>query len=187
VDAQVRAIWAALSYDIPLEYIRPPPTFTEYSQRLRSPSDVLADRRGTCIDLALLLASCLEHIEISPVIFLLIGHAFVGYFRTQAAHRRFVKLFTSETLDPKAISPLEEFQPQPWILESDAYFQILQFVRNGDIVPLEAISLALRYSVRDAYVQGRRNLSDRARFECIYDIAEARRSGVTPLPIGGGR
>src|SRR5690606_23901760 len=59
IDLQVRAIWSALIYDTPLSYINPPPTFTNSSQRLRTPSDVILGKRGTCIDLALLLASCL--------------------------------------------------------------------------------------------------------------------------------
>jgi hypothetical protein len=57
-------------------YINPPPTFTEKSQRLRTPSDIVMGKRGTCIDLTLLLAACLEYAEIYPVLFLLKDHAF---------------------------------------------------------------------------------------------------------------
>jgi hypothetical protein len=66
VDLQAWAIWSALSYDLPLSYINPPPTFTDHSQRLRSPSDVIDGHRGTCIDLALLLAACLEYSGLYP-------------------------------------------------------------------------------------------------------------------------
>lgn len=45
VDLQVQAIWAALIYDYSLSYINPPPTFTENSQRLRFPSNVIGGRR----------------------------------------------------------------------------------------------------------------------------------------------
>ncbi len=165
VHAQLRAIWAAMTYDFPLEYIPPPPTFTDQSQRIRTPSDVLAERRGTCIDLTLLLAACLEHIEIYPVLFLLSGHAFPGYFRSARAHDDFVELFSSERLDPLALSWKCESSPQPWVLEADAYYHVLDFVRRGELIPLEATWLTKRASVSDAHAQGRKNLSSRSRFE----------------------
>jgi hypothetical protein len=55
IDLQVQAIWCALLYDFELHYINPPPSYGEQSQRLRMPSDLLAGKHGTCIDLALLL------------------------------------------------------------------------------------------------------------------------------------
>src|SRR5205823_551536 len=63
VDLQMQALWWALCCDHPLDYINPPPTFTKASQRLRVPSQVLQAGRGTCIDLALLLAACIEHVD----------------------------------------------------------------------------------------------------------------------------
>ena len=68
VDAQVRAIWTALVNDYRLQYINPPPAYSKQSQRLRSPSDIVGSNSGTCIDLALLLASCLEYIDVYPVL-----------------------------------------------------------------------------------------------------------------------
>ena len=51
------------------------------SQRLRMPSTVRSHQAGTCIDLALLFAACLELVDIYPVIFLLKGHALPGWWR----------------------------------------------------------------------------------------------------------
>ena len=82
VDLQVQALWATLSFEQRLGYINPPPTYSASSQRLRTPTEILHGRRGTCIDLALLLAACLEYVEIYPVIFVLEGHAFPGYWRS---------------------------------------------------------------------------------------------------------
>jgi hypothetical protein len=82
VEQQVRALWSALTYQFDLRYINPPPTYSQQSQRLRTPSEVLRSRAGTCIDLALLLAACLEYIDIYPVLFLLPGHALPGFWRT---------------------------------------------------------------------------------------------------------
>ena len=85
VDPQVQAIWAALQHDLPLNYINPPPSYTSRSQRLRSPSEVFRGQAATCIDLALLFASCLEFVGIYPVLFLIEGHAFPGYWRSDKA------------------------------------------------------------------------------------------------------
>jgi len=90
LEPQVRAVWYALQHDYALRYINPPPTFSESSQRLRTPSEVLTDGRGTCIDLALLIAACLELIGLHPVLFLLTGHAFVGYWTDEARREDFV-------------------------------------------------------------------------------------------------
>lgn len=83
VDRQVEAIWATLLHDWNLGYINPPPSYSGEldSQRLRVPSRVKADCAGTCIDLALLFAACLELVDIYPVVFLLDGHALPGWPR----------------------------------------------------------------------------------------------------------
>ena len=89
IDLQVEAIWAALLHEWRLGYINPPPTYADTregvrpldSQRLRTPSTIRRAGMGTCIDLALLFAACLELVDIYPVIFLLEGHALPGYWR----------------------------------------------------------------------------------------------------------
>jgi len=89
LEPQIRAIWYALQHDFALKYINPPPTFTQFSQRLRTPSEILKGGRGTCIDLTLLLAACFEHIGLHPVIFLLSGHAFPGYWTDEERRKNF--------------------------------------------------------------------------------------------------
>ena len=48
-------------------------------QSLRLPSQVIEADGGSCLDLSLLMASCLEHLGIRPWICLTPGHAFVGF------------------------------------------------------------------------------------------------------------
>src|SRR5262249_54561457 len=90
VDRQVQAIWTALVNEYRLQYINPPPAYSARTQRLRTPTEIVKSNSGTCIDLALLLASCLEYIGVYPVIVLLVDHAFVGYWRSEGAHDHFV-------------------------------------------------------------------------------------------------
>ena len=89
VDAQMQAIWTALVNEYRLQYINPPPAYSTRNQRLRTPTDIVASNSGTCIDLALLLASCLEYIDVNPVLVLQEGHAFAGYWRSSGL--RFVR------------------------------------------------------------------------------------------------
>jgi hypothetical protein len=191
VDLQVRAIWSALMLDFPLAYINPPPTFTDKSQRIRTPSDTLAGRRGTCIDLAVLLAACLEYVDIHPVIVLLSGHAFPAYWR----HSDYLERFMSgqdvrlpakdEKLDPDYVSALLG-QGGRWSLGKGHYKEIVQAIEDGKLVPLETVLLTSRTSFGDAVEEGRQNLMDVDDFDSLLDINRARTNPVrpiTPLPI----
>jgi very-short-patch-repair endonuclease len=71
------AIWTALvSHSI--AYVLPPQSFERSGQQVRGPSDILTRKVGTCLDLTLLYASCLEQAGLNPVLALTEGHAFVG-------------------------------------------------------------------------------------------------------------
>ncbi len=185
VQKQVQAIWNALVHDFRLGYINPPPTFEKKSQRIRTPTQVLAQERGTCIDLALLLSACLEYIDIYPALFLLSGHAFMGYFTSTAVHDKFRKLFRSYFDIPIPWEERGGKPPQPWMLEKDARRDILDMVRNGELVPLETTFLCNDRGFFDAAQQGRKNLTDPNRFESVFDVKLARENHVVPLPIGG--
>jgi len=78
VDRQVQVIWHALVQRHLLSCINPLPSDGNSTQHVHTPSQVMGERRGTCIHLALLLASCLESVDIDPVLFLLTGHAAVS-------------------------------------------------------------------------------------------------------------
>jgi hypothetical protein len=194
IDLQVRAIWSALIYDTPLAYINPPPTFTDSSQRLRTPSDVVLGKRGTCIDLALLLASCLEYVEIYPAIILLKTHAFPAYWRHWVYHEKFsqARPVDSETVlgrapdsDPALMR--SRGQSYSWYFDQpEHYREIVGAVQAGRLVPLETVSLTARAGYAEALAEGHKNLGSRREFDSMLDIQLARTDEhwrVTPLPI----
>jgi len=190
VDLQVRAIWSALLYETPLSYINPPPTFTDSSQRLRAPSDVVDGHRGTCIDLALLVASCLEYVEIYPTIILLTDHAFPCYWRAEEYYNDFAlarsKAVGPVILENGASGSAAPPQPESWYYVKAHFREVLGEITAGRLVPLEATCLCWRDSFATACEQGLRNLSRRGRFDSMLDIRSARTdefSAVTPLPI----
>jgi len=192
VDLQVKAIWSALSFDMALGYINPPPTFTDSSQRLRTPSDVINGKRGTCIDLALLLSACLEYIGIYPALFLLSDHAFPGYWRSEKARDEFLRM-TAKAVMPLAggrDAGLAEAQPRtpskPWIFTN--YSEVLQLVKTGALVPLETTYITQQLGFTDAVKGGREDLRERSLFSSMIDVQRARtdKNPVTPLPIVEG-
>jgi hypothetical protein len=188
VDLQARAIWAALAHDYGLKYINPPPSFTESSQRLRRPRDILCGARGTCIDLALLYAACLEYIEIHPVLFLIDGHAFPGYWRDESAHEEFSAIgFERPDSPARAAATLRSSrcQPCPWGFGQAFYAEVRRHLDQDSIVPIETTMLTSSGSFYTAIDEGLANLRNRGEFNGMLDVWLARKAGVTPLPIPG--
>lgn len=185
VDAQVQAIWWALVNDFAPSYINPPPSFSAESQRLRSPSHVLDGRRGTCIDLALLLASCLEYIDIYPVVFLLKDHAFPGYWRSELSHR---DRLSSASLSPVPTGALSGegaiSEAVPWMFGTAQFDELLNLVREGHLVPIESTLLTSRGGFEESISEGSQNLRNKSEFDSMFDIKRAR-TLVTPVPIWG--
>jgi hypothetical protein len=194
IDDQVRSIWWALTCDYPLNYINPPPTFTIQSQRLRTPTAVLQGRRGTCIDLTLVIAACLEYIGLNPVIFLLNGHAFPGYWSCETRRNEVLTVEPPLVATPESPTPLPDeteeseetlsyIQVVPWVFDRSRYDEVVECVRRGDIVPLESTLLTSRGGFWEAIEEGQRNLEDPEQFHSMLDIKLARDADVTPLPL----
>lgn len=77
VRAQVAAFYEALR-EQSIVYCTPPASFERTGQRIRLPQEILANKLGTCLDTALLMASCLEAAGLNPLVIICKGHAFVG-------------------------------------------------------------------------------------------------------------
>ena len=134
VGNQVKAIYLALQKKFALDYIVPPPavyvddcgeSHTDPSegsdspemapvrrvlggQQVRFPEEVIAHQRGTCHGLSLLFAACTEQLRIHPVIVLIQGHTFFGYWTSENAHRKFWR--QTELRDSWIISSYESNQ-----------------------------------------------------------------------------
>lgn len=77
VQKQMAAVYAAIA-ELGIIYSAPPASFETYGQRVRLVDTVLSQKLGTCLDMALLYASCLESIGIHPLIVITKNHAFAG-------------------------------------------------------------------------------------------------------------
>jgi hypothetical protein len=200
IDAQVQAIWWSIVYEYSLGYINPPPSFTDEAQRLRTPSEVVSGKRGTCIDLMLLLAACFEYIEVYPVLFLLNDHAFPGYWRSDDSYAKWGQILTgmdgSAPSEPTAVRPgsgnsTADSKPDiyagPWMLGRSRFADVVSLVRDGHIVPIESVSLTSRSGFWPAVDEGLKNLRSKRQFHSLFDVRTARSKGVTPIPIWSKR
>lgn len=82
VKHQAAAIYAALQAEN-LAYRMPPASYEVIGQRVRLPDAVLEQKCGTCLDLSVLYAACLEAVGLYPILVFLQGHAFAGCWLTE--------------------------------------------------------------------------------------------------------
>lgn len=202
VEYQVRALWAALQHTLRLDYVNSAATHTKQSQRLRTPDEILRSRRGTCIELTLLLASCLEHIGIYPVLFLVPGHAFVGYWASQDYHSAFTKSSADilekarpkegeEVVNPEKQESVRNKRNVNWRYNARHHPKaILAEVEAGTLIAIETTSIPFQNSFKDAQGKALERLKKAVAtdnpleaFDAMLEVRLARKDNVTPLPI----
>ncbi len=157
VKIQVAAIYAALQEEN-IAYTLPPASFEQLGQRVRVPQDVLQSKQGTCIDLTVLLASCLEAVNINTIIILIKGHAFLGYWLED-------KTFTDVIVDDvsaikkriiNGINEIELIECTDFIIGKDTNIDLAQKHANDRLVDEDDFTLAIDIQ--------------RARELCIYPM-----------------
>lgn len=79
VDSMVEAAFRALKKRN-VTYSDPPASWGGNGQKIRTAQEVLVEGVGTCLDTAVFFASALEQMGLDPVVALVPGHAFVGYW-----------------------------------------------------------------------------------------------------------
>ncbi|WP_123788606.1 DUF3320 domain-containing protein [Phytoactinopolyspora halophila] len=84
VDAIAQAIYEAMQAR-GIRYSEPPASWSDVGQKIRTPSEVLEDRVGTCLDLVVVMAAALEQAGVRPLLWIVDGHAFLGYWREEHA------------------------------------------------------------------------------------------------------
>ncbi|MGY3581970.1 very-short-patch-repair endonuclease [Bradyrhizobium sp. USDA 4341] len=155
------AIWTALvSHSI--AYVLPPKSFERAGQLVRGPSDVLARKVGTCLDLTLLYASCLEQAGLNPVIALTAGHSFVGVWLVDED-------FSTQLID----------DPQ----------MLRKRVQLEEMIMVETTMLTGANPARfkQAVETGKKLIAEDAEapFELAIDVRRARSAKIKPLDLSG--
>jgi hypothetical protein len=162
----LEALYYTLQKDLKLSYINPPPSFEKpeiladgkftMSQKVFFPELILRHRRGTCLDLALLCAACVERMGLNALCFLVKGHAFFGVWLSENA------LENPVVSDPSVVAKLLE--AGAWIPLNSTTFAASPFRRFSNCLE-----------------EGRSCLQ-RMELLCAVDVVSARRCGFKPIP-----
>lgn len=158
---QAAAIYGAIQA-AGITYANPPASFAETGQRVRLPGDIAASKMGTCLDLALLAAACMEQAGLHPLLLLFDGHAACGVW-----------------LRDETFAEATQSDPR----------RVLKYVELGDVVLFDATAASARPAIDfDAAQQlARVDVAGKRGFVAAIDLRRARRAGVRPLPTFGGR
>ena len=155
------AVFAALQ-QLGIAYSSPPASFEQQGQKIRLPDRILENRLGSCLDLSVFYAACMEQAGLFPLVILTKGHAFPGFWLIE------------ETFQDSAIEdPLS----------------LRKRVDLGEICLVEATLLTQTPPVRfdQATEVAKSRLANISEFSCAIDIQRARKSRIRPiaLQLGG--
>jgi hypothetical protein len=140
-----------------IRYISPPASFENTGQKVRTTTQVLDERFGTCIDLAVTYAACIEQTGLHPLIWLVDGHAFAGF------------MLNEESLKHTSLT------------ETNTMVNLFESHRA---IAVEAVyyEQGLEGSFRKAVEAARHHFANPATLRAVIDVSTARRDGVRPLP-----
>lgn len=155
---QVSALYSTISAEA-LQYSAPPASFGSDGQKIRTPDRILETRVATCLDLAMLFASCLEQAGLRPVVLIKDGHTWVGVWLHSACF------------------------PDPL---TDDVQAVRKRVDSGEFLVFETTGVAHHHShrpsLRIAMEQGHAHLLEEGSFRYAVDIHRAREVQIKPLP-----
>lgn len=159
VWAQISAIFSAIARRR-VQYSMPPASFAGDGQKIRTADRITDGGVATCLDLAMLMASCLEQANLNPLILLKDGHTWVGCWLVNTS-------FNTCLMD-------------------DA-LAVRKRIDAGELLAIEATHLTHeRPSLRRAHEAGYAHLSaDAADFRYAIDVRRARLERIKPLPSRG--
>ena len=159
VRMQAAAIYKALQ-EQNIVYAGAPASFERAGQRIRLCDEVLDAKLGTCMDLTVLYASCLEAVGLYPLLVLWKTHIFAGFWLEKSTFPESVQddisLLTKRTAEgSKVLSAVE-----------------CTFLTAGKSVSFD-----------DACQRAESDLTVKEGFELFVDVHRARLSRISPLPV----
>lgn len=159
VKMQMAAVYAAL-HEEHIIYTNPPASYEETGQRIRLPHVLLEQRQGTCLDLSVLYASCLEAAGLHPLLIFTKNHAFAGAWLEE-------QTFADCAADD--VSALSKRTAEG--AEELLLVECTDFVEGKNI------------DFETALAHGKAHLLHEDEFECVIDVHRCRISGIRPIPV----
>lgn len=157
VLSQAAAIFTAIKEQA-IAYVMPPASFERIGQRVRLCDMVLKQKLGTCLDLTLLYASCLEAVGLHPLLITTQGHILTG-------------LWLEERMFPECV------QDDVSLIKK----RLASGVNEIAVVETTCVTSGKDFSFDHARTIGEQNISTQP-LECIIDVHRARMSRISPLP-----
>jgi very-short-patch-repair endonuclease len=149
------AIYAAIQKQ-KISYINPPASFESTGQKIRTPERVISSKLGTCLDLAVLFASCFEQAGLNPILLIHKGHAYCGLW------------LLDETFPLPAVDDLQTIRKRVVLKELTVF----------EATALTSVSQDFLRAEKSA----ENHLENDIEFIYAIDIAAARRNRILPLP-----
>ena len=159
VRLQMAAIYSALQSEN-IAYCVPPASYGQSGQRVRLCDTLLQQKLGTCLDLTMLYASCLEQAGLHPLLVLLKQHAFVG-------------CWLEECCFPECV------QDDLSLLTK----RIAEGINEIAVVECTAFVAGKSISFDDAAKAAENALADPDDFELCVDVKRCRGGGLCPIPL----
>lgn len=158
VRMQAAAVYGALQAQN-LVYAVPPASFEAVGQRVRLCDAVLRQKMGTCLDLSLLYAACLEAIGLHPLLLLQPGHIFAG-------------VWLEDLTFPDAL------QDDPSLVSK----RLADGINEITVVECTAFTAGKGLDFETAVRAAIQELNE-SPLDYLIDVARARLSGIRPLPM----
>ncbi|HZB48614.1 MAG TPA: DNA helicase, partial [Mycobacteriales bacterium] len=188
VDQIVAAVFAAVQAR-GIRYAEPPASWADTGQKVRTPGEVLEGRVGTCLDLVLTLAAALELAGIRPLLWLVPGHAFLGWWREEASLGSVVEF------DPTGVANRVDLGQQGLVettavTTSTAYAEACRIPvaehLSGDLAVLGIVDVQQARADRIVPLPARTRGPDGAVHVTVYQpAAPAAATGAPPAPADG--
>ena len=116
------AIWSAIAAE-GLTYTNPPSSFELVGQKTRRPGSILSDGLATCLDSSLLFAAALEAVGLNPVLILVDGHCFAGFWLVEQTFNNLIETDSSEVRKGLSAKELITFETTLVTSRPPAQFQ----------------------------------------------------------------
>lgn len=158
IKKQMAAIYEAIA-ELGIVYCSPPASFEREGQRIRMCDTIFSQKLVTCIDMAILYASCLEAVGLNPLLVVIKGHAFVGSWLIDQTFPDSVNDDVS-LLKKRTASGISEI----------------------GLVESTFMNASRSFSFDEAMNDANYKLVNEDNFILFVDIKRARFSGIKPLP-----
>ncbi|EHR61021.1 DUF4011 domain-containing protein [Saccharomonospora cyanea] len=142
-----------------ISYVSTQASFERTGQKVRTTSAVLREQLGNCLDLSVTYAACLEAAGLHPLVFIVSGHAFAGFFLDEE------RLPETVSLDANHMTNLVEAR------------RAIAVELTGVGPGRDSMSFADAVAAADAHFR-----ADDHTLLGMVDIALAHRNGVKALP-----